>query len=236
MIDILAMAVAALGLVGCATFFDCVEGTGEPTTQERELESFKGITIQGSMDVVIQQGPTQSVKVVAQENLLPLITTTVADNRLTIGSKECYTTNKGVRFYVTVPDIQALRIEGSGSFMGERTITGESLVLEISGSGDIRLDVGVGNLRTAIDGSGDVQLKGRAASHAIEINGSGDINGVDLATERCSVEINGSGDCIVNVATSLDVEINGVGDVKYKGAVQDIRQDVNGIGDVERVE
>lgn len=235
MLEITAVILASISIAGCATFFDCVEGSGEPTTQGRELETFNGITIEGSMDVVIQQGPTQSVRVVAQENLLPLVTTTASGNHLTIGSRKCYTTKKGVRLYVTIPDIQALRIEGSGSFIGEGTITGESLALGINGSGSMNLDLSVNELRSEIDGSGDLNLKGKAAGHVVSINGSGDMRGLELVTERCGIEINGSGDCDVNVASSLDVEINGVGDVKYKGTVQDIRQDVNGIGDVERI-
>lgn len=236
MLDIAVAIFASVSIAGCATLFDCVEGSGEPTTQSRDLQTFNGITIEGSIDVVVQQGPTQSVKVVAQENLLPHIATDVSDNHLTIGSRECYTTNKRVQLSITIPDIQTLHIEGSGSFLGEGKIAGESLAIDIIGSGNVTLDLAVGTLRSEIDGSGDMTLKGKATSHVIEINGSGDVHGLDLATEQCGVEINGSGDCDVNVSSSLDARINGVGDVRYKGEVQDIRQDVNGIGDVERIQ
>lgn len=236
MLEIATVLLASVSIAGCATFSDCVQGSGEPTTQGRELTTFNGITIEGSMDVVIQQGPTQSVQVVAQENLLPLITTTVADNHLTIGSKECYSTKKGVRLLITIPDYNTLRIEGSGSFVSEGTITSDALTLGINGSGNMNLDLAINDLRSEIDGSGDMDLKGKAAGHVVSINGSGDVHGLELLTERCGIEINGSGDCDVNVASSLDVEINGVGDVRYKGAVKDVRQNVNGIGDVERIQ
>jgi len=235
MIDLFALLTAACGLIGCTTLFNCVEGKGSPATQTREVGPFKGITIEGSMEVVVRQGTEQNVRIVAQENLLPLLTTTIAGDRLVIGSKECYVTQHGVKVFITAPDLNGFRIDGSGSFTSDGTIRSESLALRIDGSGDMTLDLDVSALTTRIDGSGDVVLRGKAVGNVVQINGSGDVEADSLATERCTIEINGSGDCDVNVATSLDVEINGVGDVTFAGNVENVRKEINGIGEVSRV-
>jgi len=51
-----------------------------------------------------------------------------------------------------------------------------------------------------------------------------------LKTKECEVEIYGSGDCDVNVSESLDVRINGSGNVTYKGNPAEVNQKVSGSG------
>src|SRR5437868_6453589 len=54
-------------------------GSGEIDSELREVESFHSIRVKGSIDLFLTQAPEQIVRIEAEENILPLITTEVAD-------------------------------------------------------------------------------------------------------------------------------------------------------------
>jgi hypothetical protein len=227
-------ATIAMTIVGCQGLLNCVDGKGEGTSQKRELSSFQGITIKGSMDVVVRQGSTQEVRVVAEDNIVPLITTSIENNVLIIDNNKCFNSHVGAKVYVTIPTITSLQINGSGSFTGESEINGESLRLGIEGSGNINLNVAEANLVAMIDGSGDITLKGTARQATFDVGGSGNIMASELSADACTATISGSGDCYLNVAKSLRATISGSGDIVYSGPVTDVTSKVSGSGDIRR--
>ncbi|KXK57266.1 MAG: hypothetical protein UZ07_CHB004000764 [Chlorobi bacterium OLB7] len=247
---LLAMALTGLLITACNRFplGGCIEGNGEVTSQSRTLEPFHSIVVEGSMDVRLAQGGEQQLKLQAEENLLPIITTTVENGVLTISSTESYCTTKGVTVFATMPEVRSVAIEGSGDVTAEGTIVAGSgagastgaganpatgkLTFSIDGSGSINAPVQAGELRVSIGGSGDVFLKGSSKAFTAEINGSGDIAAGELLTEQCHVAINGSGDASVQATHELHVEINGSGDVAYAGNPPVLRTNINGSGDV----
>lgn len=224
------MILASCGMI------DCVQGSGEVTSENRPVSPFENVTSAGSMDVVVTQGSTQSIRVEAEENIIPLIKTEIANGTLTISTKKgsCFSTTKGVTVYVTMPTVKRLVVDGSGDFSGATKIVSSGLDLEINGSGDMNLNV-EGPVNTSIDGSGDVVLAGKAPKLAISVNGSGDVHADKLVTESASVDVDGSGDCILNVTRELTVSVNGSGDVTYRGNPPSVHTSIHGSGDVQKL-
>ena len=82
---------SASWMLGWTNPGDCVEGSGKLLVETRDLPSFSGVNVSGSMDVYLTQGTTQAVKVEADDNLLKLIKTKVRGQELFISSRKCYT-------------------------------------------------------------------------------------------------------------------------------------------------
>ena len=251
---LLAMTVSGLFITACNRFplAGCIDGNGEMISQNRTLEPFHSIVVEGSMDVQIGHGDQQLLKLQAEENIMPIITTTIKNGVLTISSTENYCTTKGVRVFATMPEIRSVTIEGSGDVTAEGIIvagknagastgagvppdaaTGK-LSFAIDGSGSINVRVQSDEVGVIIGGSGDVFLKGSSRAFKAEINGSGNIIASDLQTDQCRISINGSGDASVHAASELHVEINGSGDVVYAGNPAKLYTNVNGSGDVRK--
>lgn len=242
---LITMGLTGLSLTACNRFplGGCIEGNGELITENRALAPFHSIVVDGSMDVRLAQAGEQSLKLQAEANLLPIITTTIENGVLTISSKEGYCTTKGVTVFATMPEVRSVAIEGSGDVAAEGTIaagtaTGAAasgkLSFSIDGSGSITVPVQSDELIASIGGSGDVFLKGSSRAFKGEINGSGNIVAAELQTQQCTISINGSGDASVHAASELYVTINGSGDVVYAGNPPTFRSTINGSGDVRK--
>jgi hypothetical protein len=213
-------------------------GSGRTATETRSVAEFQAITVAGSMDVVVRQG-AQQVQVQADDNLLPLLETSVESSRS--GATLVVRWKRGENVYarskvlltVSVPKLSALVASGSGDFQVEAFST-PALLVSLSGSGDAKLNgLNTDDLSIRISGSGDVSGKGSATKLSVNIAGSGDVHLADLRADDVDVQIAGSGDALVNAQKTLNVRIAGSGDVTYVGNAA-LKSKVAGSGSVSR--
>ncbi len=215
-----------------------VSGNGNLETQNREIDIARRIKLAGSFDVEISQGPVTSVKVEADENLLPYIFTDENNGVLLIRTRDHVNlvSDNPIKVYITTDKLEEVQLAGSGNIIGQTKFTGGNrLLLKIAGSGDIRLDVNTPSLESEIAGSGSMTLTGETKDQRVQISGVGDYKAADLKSENSVVRIAGSGDVSVFAASTLDIHIAGVGSVFYKGDPA-IKQSISGSGEVKKLE
>jgi hypothetical protein len=203
-----------------------LSGSGRAASEARNLPAFQGVALSGAMDLVVRQGPSQSVEVQADDNLLPYLETEVVGS----GAEAVLQ----VRVLVTVPVLTALTAAGSGDLLVEPFET-PRLAIRLSGSSDVRLrQLTAGELQLSISGSGDVVGAGRATTMKIAIAGSGDVQFRDLRADDVTIDIAGSGDASVHAEQSLRARIAGSGDVTYTGPAARVDAQVSGSGSVKK--
>jgi hypothetical protein len=185
------------------------------TSESREVSGFKEVELKGVGNLSIRQADNESLTVEAEEDVLPKIRTKVEDNRLIIGSEPNtpISTTEPINYKLTVTDLNAL---------------------EVSGSGDVEAEgISINDLAVTISGTGDVEIIGKADSQDVKISGSGDYEAGDLKSKEAKIDVGGSGSAIVNVSDALDAEVSGSGSVEYLGNPA-INQDVSGAGEVRK--
>lgn len=218
--------------------FKHVQGNGVITTQTRNATKANRIKMAGNFDVEITQGPTVSVQIEGDENLLPYFIVEDRGGYLVIKGRDyfSYSSTEGIKVFITTPNLEEVILAGSGNILGKSKFTGsDKLVLKIAGSGDIKMDVNTPNVLSEIAGSGSITLSGETKEETIKIAGVGDYTAADLKAENAKVQIAGSGDVKVFASTQLDVNIAGAGSVYYKGS-PNVKQKVAGSGDVKKVD
>lgn len=215
-------------------------GSGSATTESRAVNGFQAIALRGAIDLVVRQGTSEGVQVRADDNLLPLVQTTVegsGDARtLRIGFKPGTTLRARTRVVVTVDVVRLTTVSshGSGSIFVEALKT-PTLALAIAGSSDATLrQLDTERLSISIAGSGDVQASGRAARLDVSIAGSGAVRTRELAADEVGVSIAGSGDASVTAHKTLSVSIAGSGDVEYGGGATLAHSRVAGSGSLRQ--
>ena len=215
----LGLAVIVLTITGCIIVINgkSVQGSGNIITQEREVSEFSKVHLKGSGKVFLTPGEKQSLEIKTDDNIMPLIETDVSGNKLTISHGNHHLRPTSFEVYITLENLEGVRISGSGDIIGKGRFVTDTLVTEISGSGDMDLEVETGLLETKISGSGSIHLSGKAEDYSASISGSGKINAFDVDAKHVSVKISGSGDCRVYATESLEIKISGSGDVYYKG-------------------
>lgn len=218
--------------------FRRIRGNGVISTEDRNITRAENIRLAGSYDVEITQGPVTSVKVEADENIIPYILTREEGGYLVIRSRDhvSFSTEHDIKIYITTNKLEKLHLAGSGNIIGKNKFTGgNKLELKIAGSGDIKMEVNTPEIAAEIAGSGSVTLHGETKDERIQISGVGDYIAEDLKAENATVKIAGSGKVKVFAEMNLDISIAGVGSVYYKGAAN-VKQHIAGSGEVRKIE
>jgi hypothetical protein len=191
-----------------------VIGSGNVISETRSVSGFSSINLQGSAAVNVTFGPTESVVVKADDNILPLIETTVQGDKLVIATKSnANITNAGlVLVSITMKSIQDLTLSGSGNIV----VTG------LAGK----------NLAVSLPGSGNITVNGSADSVNIKLPGSGNIFCNGLKAHAVTVSLSGSGNIDVYASESLDANILGSGAIHYDGNPARVTKSVTGSGSI----
>jgi hypothetical protein len=210
-------------------------------TEDRHLTGFNAVSVSGSFDVIITQGSTESVKVDAPSEVIGRIITEVEGGVLKIYTKRdsnfnwSWGNNKKMIIYVSIKDVNAISLAGSGDVYFKDGIKANSLKLKLTGSGDVSGKIDVRSVETNISGSGDITVSGRAETSAVSVVGSGDFTGQNLVTNTTSVRVAGSGDARVNASEKIEASVVGSGDIHYTGGAKNISSSKAGSGSVSRM-
>jgi Putative auto-transporter adhesin, head GIN domain len=232
---------------------DSVVGSGDIVTQTIDVSNFDRVTLEGFGDVYIQQGQTESLSVQTDDNIISLLEINVQGSELTLGMKRGYsvTPSQSITFNLTVQDLSAITLAGSGDFYVEAlksgsfavsvrgsgdieitSLTADDLSIELDGSGNITIeDVNVQTIETSLQGSGDIKLEGKADTQNVRVGGSGNYLAGDLEATSADISIPGSADVTVWASDELKVRVNGSGDIRYYGQPL-IDQSGSGSGDL----
>ncbi len=194
-------------------------GSGRSTTETRNISGFTKIVVAGSGDAVVTPGTRYHVSVIADDNLLPYITTDVEGGTLVLGKKPnmSYRTSSRIRYEISLPELVGVQISGSGNCVINATAKSSRFDASISGSGSVRGPVNVGALTVGISGSGNINLSGRTDREDVRVSGSGTVDCRSLRANSANVSIGGSGDVWLVAHQSLDGTISGSGTLHYSG-------------------
>jgi hypothetical protein len=227
LISIMLLISVALSLSACGMHFsiggtgNMVVGSGKMISDSREVSGFSSISVNGSGDATITIGDTESVVIEADDNIAPLIETTVLNGKLTIGPKpgSSYRTNRTIRYIISAKTLNGLETSGSGNVNVTNKASADSFSARTSGSGNIKLaELQVKSLDVHTSGSGNVEISsGKADSLTVSTSGSGNFSASGLQCGSATATTSGSGNVSVWVTGSLTARTSGSGDVKYYG-------------------
>lgn len=232
--------VLALATLACQVAIPrSVQGSGNASSEVRQVSDFNTIALEGMGDVFITVGETESLTIQADDNLLPLLTSKVQNGTLKLGIVSGANIHPvgPITFNVTVKELNSITLAGSGNFYVDPFET-DRMTVTIAGSGDINLkglalndfkatiagsgnvyvdEITAENVDSTISGSGDIRLVGEAPTQKLGIYGSGDYLAGDLQTKVSDITIAGSGNVTVWSTDQLTIVINGSGDINYYG-------------------
>lgn len=245
----LVLTTTTLMIAGCVMEM----GSGRVQQERRDVADFDTIVHKGSAELNVERGDF-SVSIEAEDNVVPTVTTKVTGGTLHIGrTNEHVRSTRPVRVSVTMPDLEGLRLNGSGDgFVGRDLIDGDC-ELDVAGSGSIRLDhndvedislsVGGSGRIDAVDltardaavhigGSGRVRVNGVTSTLDVNIGGSGRFDGNELHADAVKVGVAGSGRASVHAHDSLIASTGGSGNIYYRGTPDQLTTRHNGSGRV----
>ncbi|HEY4958072.1 MAG TPA: head GIN domain-containing protein [Caldimonas sp.] len=202
---------------------DTVRGSGVATTQRREIGAFTGIALGAPVAVVLRAANRESIEIVGDDNILPLIETRLTGSgsgrtlEIVLPRNTRIEPRTPVVVTVDYVHVDALAVGGSGRISSNGMKAGK-LAASIGGSGTMTLaGLQADQLDVAVGGSGNVNTDGRARKLSVSIAGSGACEAERLIAGDVAVSMAGSGSARVHAETSLRASIVGNGDVLYSG-------------------
>jgi len=207
------------------------------TSRNYQVGTFDQIEVAGPYDVQVRTGGNAGVSAQGSQRLLDRTTVEVQGDKLLIRPQErhnwfSFGSHGKATFIVTVPQLRAATIAGSGDIKVDR-VQGPEFDGTVAGSGDLSLAaVDVQSLKLNIGGSGDVKAgSGKAQSADYNIGGAGDVDAAGVAAQDLKVSIAGSGGVRAHASGTAAVSIVGAGDVEVAGGAKCTVQKM-GSGDV----
>lgn len=236
--------IITLGIALCTiavTNAQKIKGNGNVVTIERSTDDYDAIAVSGWFNVILVDGQEGKLSIKGEENLLEYIKTEVKEGKLVIKVKKGYNLQpsswkKDGGIYVTVPveSVNEVTLSGSGDIVGKKTISASEFSTNMSGSGDITLDVESKTVSASMSGSGDINLSGTTEVFDVQISGSGDIEAYDLIADTVDASISGSADIKVTANKMLKARVSGSGDIHYRGDATKLDTKSSGSGDITR--
>ncbi|QSJ14437.1 DUF2807 domain-containing protein [Nostoc sp. UHCC 0702] len=201
---------------GCSFKLGGLRGSGIVKTESREVGGFSSISSESVGRIMVQQIGKESLTITAEDNILPLLESRVADNvlYLTTVKDANLDPTKPIEFVVEVKSLESLNINGVGS-------------VEVK-------DIQAKRLSVSLDGVGSMTIAGSVDVLELTLSGVGSFQGENFKTKQATIRNSGVGSAVVNVSEQLDATVSGVGSVEYIGSPQVRRESVRGVGSVKK--
>ncbi|QHT70708.1 DUF2807 domain-containing protein [Rhodocytophaga rosea] len=204
----------------------------QENTVTRKIGSFDKVELSGPFEIHLKKGD-QSALTIETEDLAPEdIITEVRNNTLHVelaDKKFKYKDfdSKSV-VYLTYTQLKRLSWNGAGNIKTESVLEADKFELDISGAGNVNMDLKVNTLSVDMSGAGNVEMKGQARTQTIQMSGAGNYNGFELKSEKANVELSGVGNVRVYTTEELNASASGVGAIRYKGNPRNVIKNSSG--------
>jgi hypothetical protein len=191
-----------------------VGGSGVIASETRQVQPFSALHLEGVADIDATISDHTEVIVTADDNLLPMVETTVSGDALVI--RETQNVSPKTRVHVTIktPNLSSVSVSGVGNVNVD--------------------DLKESNFTVNLSGTGTVAAKGQTDTLQVAVSGAGQANLADLAAQNATLSLSGAGNAKINSTATLDINLSGVGHVSYKGSPK-LTQHVSGVGSVTRM-
>jgi hypothetical protein len=204
--------------LGACTFtLNYEEGSGQVETEVRSVAPFERISFEGLGNLTITQGSGASLRIEAEDNILPRIVTEVHGDELSIGFdtdrwENIIRPTKPITYYLQVETLSEL---------------------SLSGLGNVKIDeLAGGRLTVRLSGAGSIDASGAVEEQSINVSGAGSYQAGDLRSSTVTINLSGAGNAELWVTDILDISISGLGNVRYYGDPV-VHQSITGLGNIQ---
>lgn len=189
-----------------------IKGDEVVTTQNRQITDFYTLKADGAYQITWSSGKP-AITISTDQNLLPLITTSVTGDTLHINVTENLRPTKGITINISSVSLKEVQLSGAVSLTASN-VSGSDLKLESIGASSINVEGSVTNLEANFAGASSLDAKA-------------------LQTQTGRVSMSGACSADVTVTESLDASISGAGAITYGGNPKTVEKNVSGAGIIQ---
>jgi hypothetical protein len=210
------------------------EGSGHVTSEDRAVSGFHAVSVSGVGTLTVTQGDRESLRVEADDNILPYIVSEVKDGRLELGIKshaDIHPTAP-IRYLLTVKALDALTASGATEVEAGPITASNGMVVNVSGAAKMKLArLNAHTLKTELSGAGHFTLSGGVDTQEVQVSGAGEYQAEGLRSRDASVQTSGAGHAVITVSDALTASASGASSVRYVGSPR-VTRSTSGVASV----
>jgi hypothetical protein len=187
------------------------KGDGVIMTTNQSVADFSALVISGGYRIIWSNGKP-ALTITTDQNLLPLIKTTVNGNTLQIDSEGTLAPTKGITITLSSSSLADVQLNGAVDLTASQ-LSGHGLKIECNGAADISVAGSVTNLE-------------------VNLSGACKLNAKALQTQTATATLNGASYGDVTVTDTLNASISGTGVLTYSGNPKSVEKNVSGVGSI----
>jgi len=186
--------------------------------EEREPGSFSGVRVSEGIDVYLQQGERERVRVEVEGTDPSNILTEISGSYLKIHRKgNVFGNNIEAKVYVTYVNIDKLSASSAGSIYSEDPIQSRNMVISVSSAGSVEVNLDAGSAEVSCSSAGDVELKGKVGNLRLDASSAGEIDAFDLEADEVDAQASSGASVKFNVSRALKAHASSGGSIRYRG-------------------
>jgi hypothetical protein len=236
---ILAVIMAAALLVSATT--SCFRitgliGSGKVVSEERSVSDFDKVAINSGMNLYLEQGTKEYLKLEAEDNIIQNITTEVSGGKLTVSFKNLLggvSATKPINVYLTVINLKELDAS-SGTSISSNKINSDSLKIGISSGAKGEMIVNANSVDVNLSSGSTLKLSGIAENQKVNLSSGVDYRAADLISKNVKIVVSSGASAKLSVSDNLDVSISSGGNVEYSGTPE-IVSNISSGGSIKNV-
>lgn len=197
--------------------FNGVKGSGNVVSEKRPVTAdFKAIKAGNGLDVVLEQSPTASIEVTADDNLLQHIKTNVVEGVLVISSDvNSYLNVESKEISVKMPVIESIKIMEGATLETKNTIKASSLNLKSRTGATVKLAIECEKATVEATEAGTITIEGKAIQLETAATTAGKIDGEKLLSNDVIASASTAGNVTINPLVSLSADATTGGSIRY---------------------
>ena len=161
-----------IGILAMGNLASCMAGNDRETTEERRVENYSAIEMDGVAQVYFTQAETYSLRITGSERLVKATRTEVRNHTLCIDQEKVKSNRGKISIFISAPRLDKVAFDGVGAFICEERLDADDIRFEIDGVGKARRRA-LRDLTASLDGVGKMTLSGKAGRAEIHKDGVG---------------------------------------------------------------
>lgn len=203
-------------------FSEVIKGSGRSIKKEIEIASFRRIEAGGHAEITVKKGKQPFVTFWAEDNLADYVKVQAVGGTLYLGLDQktfgpTLSPTKPLRFEVTTPQFEAIRLSGLVSFESSDAFDPYLFDVRASGKCEIGLNLNVDKFEATLSGASLLNLKGEAKRAHILASGASEIEGEAFKIYDANLEASGAVKASLWVLEYISGSLSGTAKLKLKG-------------------
>lgn len=208
--------------------------------ENRNVRDFDAIKVSAGIDLYISMGNEESVRVVADEDIIDDVKTEVRGGTLHVYMKNTnswfnifnWGSSTSRKVYVTARELKSIDASSGSDVKSENTLKGDELKVEVSSGSDVNIDVVYKEVSLSSSSGSDARLSGKAKYFTGSASSGSDINARDLEAQICKVSASSGSDIVVTATDEIKANASSGADIRYYGSPKGVDINESSGGDV----